>query len=498
LRSLMGKTDQYKITPRDIPLICNAASLHDIGKITIPSKILNKPGRLTDEEFAVMKTHAAEGARMLQDIAMREDEPLVKVAYQICRWHHERYDGRGYPDGLKGEEIPIAAQVVAMADVYDALTSDRVYKKAFSHKKTMEMILNGECGTFNPLLLECLADISDTLEKGLNAAQPSGNTQEEMIDMVEDLMGQGTMDASERTLRLLEHERTRYQFFSELSQEIQFEYTAVPEMMILSEWGAKYLHMPETILNPREDAFGKRVFAENDFSDFLEKLEQTTPASPVVESNFLLKINGQDRWSKVIARSMWVDGEPPVYSGAIGKIVDIHEDMEKLNRLEVMADHDSLTGLYNHRAAKARIMPLLSGKREGDQNYILVLFDLDHFKQANDQYGHQFGDEVLKYVSNTVKTGIRGADIAARTGGDEFLIFMEYKTVIEPQVKRIFELLCGAYGEFTISVSMGVANAKDCRGDYESLFQRADQALYAAKRGGRGRYCFYDDIAKIE
>ena len=172
--------------------------------------------------------------------------------------------------------------------------------------------------------------------------------------------------------------------------------------------------------------------------------------------------------------------------------------MEKLNRLEVMADHDSLTGLYNHRAAKARIMPLLSGKREGDQNYILVLFDLDHFKQANDQYGHQFGDEVLKYVSNTVKTGIRGADIAARTGGDEFLIFMEYKTVIEPQVKRIFELLCGAYGEFTISVSMGVANAKDCRGDYESLFQRADQALYAAKRGGRGRYCFYDDIAKIE
>lgn len=498
LRSLMGKTDQYKITPKDIPLICNAAALHDIGKITIPSKILNKPGRLTDEEFAVMKTHAAEGARMLQNVAAKEEEPLIKVAYQICRWHHERYDGRGYPDGLKGEEIPIAAQVVAMADVYDALTSDRVYKKAFSHKKTMEMILNGECGAFNPLLLECLADISDTLEKGLNMAQPSGNTQEEMIDMVEELMGQGTMDASERTLRLLEHERTRYQFFSELSQEIQFEYTAVPEMLILSEWGANYLHMPETILNPREDAFGKRVFAENDFASFLEKLEQTTPDSPVVESNYLLKINGQERWSKVIARSMWVDEEPPVYSGAIGKIVDIHEDMEKLNRLEVMADHDSLTGLYNHRAAKARIMPLLSGKREGDQNYILVLFDLDHFKQANDQYGHQFGDEVLKYVANTVKTGIRGADIAARTGGDEFLIFMEYKTVIEPQVKRIFDLLCGAYGEFTISVSMGVANAKDCRGDYEGLFQRADQALYAAKRGGRSRYCFYDDIAKIE
>ena len=496
LRSLMVKTDQYNISPTDIPLICNAAALHDIGKITIPSKILNKPGRFTDEEFAVMKTHAAEGARMLHNIAMREEEPLIKVAYQICRWHHERYDGRGYPDGLKGEEIPIAAQVVALADVYDALTSDRVYKKAYSHEKTLEMILNGECGAFNPLLLECLQDISETLKKGLKVARPAQNTQEEMIDMVEEMMDQGKMDVSDRTLKLLEHERTRYQFFSELSQEIQFEYTAVPEMLILSEWGAKYLDMPETILNPREDAFGKRVFSENDFAGLLDKLEHTTPDSPVVESNYLLTIGGKERWSKVIARSMWVDGEPPVYSGGIGKIVDIHDDLEKLNRLEVMADHDSLTGLYNHRAAKARIIPLLGGKREGDQRYILVLFDLDHFKQANDQYGHQFGDEVLKHVANTVKCSVRSADIPARTGGDEFLIFMEYKTVIEPQVKRIFNLLCGSYGEFPISVSMGVADAKDCNGDYEALFHMADQALYAAKRGGRGRYCFYGDIKK--
>ena len=105
---------------------------------------------------------------------------------------------------------------------------------------------------------------------------------------------------------------------------------------------------------------------------------------------------------------------------------------------------------------------------------------------------------MLKFLAERMRHSIRGGDIAARVGGDEFLIFMEYKTVIEPQVKRIFELLCGAYGEFTISVSMGVANAKDCRGDYESLFQRADQALYAAKRGGRGRYCFYNDIAESE
>lgn len=132
-------------------------------------RILNKPGKLTKDEFEIIKTHTLIGARMLEDMEVYKNEPLVKMAYQICRWHHERYDGKGYPDGLKGDDIPISAQVVALADVYDALVSDRVYKKAYSHEKAMEMILAGECGTFNPLLLECLVDIQDTLQEDLNA-----------------------------------------------------------------------------------------------------------------------------------------------------------------------------------------------------------------------------------------------------------------------------------------------------------------------------------------
>ena len=112
-----------------------------------------------------MKTHTLIGADMLKDMGMYQNEKLIQIAYQICRWHHERYDGKGYPDGLYGETIPIAAQVVSLADVYDALSSERVYKKAFSHEKTMEMILAGECGQFNPLLLECLVDIQDVLKE---------------------------------------------------------------------------------------------------------------------------------------------------------------------------------------------------------------------------------------------------------------------------------------------------------------------------------------------
>ena len=114
-----------------------------------------------------MKKHTLIGASMLKSLGMYQEEELVKVAYQICRWHHERYDGKGYPDGLKGEEIPIAAQVVSVADVYDALTSERVYKKAYSHEKAVEMILSGECGTFNPLLMECLKDIQDKIKEGM-------------------------------------------------------------------------------------------------------------------------------------------------------------------------------------------------------------------------------------------------------------------------------------------------------------------------------------------
>ena len=122
---------------------------------------------LTEEEFEVIKRHPIIGASILKNLALHQDEPIVKVAYEICRWHHERYDGGGYPDGLKGEQIPISAQIVSLADVYDALVSDRIYKKAYSHKEAVRMILAGECGAFNPLLLECLEEIQGKIKEEL-------------------------------------------------------------------------------------------------------------------------------------------------------------------------------------------------------------------------------------------------------------------------------------------------------------------------------------------
>lgn len=171
LGQLTQKTDQYALTPEQQELIIMASSLHDIGKIAIDDAILNKPGRLTREEFDIMKRHTTIGAAMLDQLRSYRNEPLVRTAYEICRWHHERWDGRGYPDGLSGDQIPISAQVVAMADVYDALVSKRVYKDAYAPDVAVQMILRGECGAFNPLLLDCLTDLQDTFKAELAAPE---------------------------------------------------------------------------------------------------------------------------------------------------------------------------------------------------------------------------------------------------------------------------------------------------------------------------------------
>ncbi|MDE6092681.1 MAG: response regulator, partial [Ruminococcus sp.] len=188
LQCLTKKTDRYHLTSKDTNLITIASALHDIGKISIPSSILNKPARLTAEEFDIMKTHTTVGASLLEELPIYKDDPLVKVAREICRWHHERYDGRGYPDGLKGEEIPISAQIVALADVYDALTSERCYKKAFPHEKAFQMIQNGECGQFSPLLLECLTDTHADIIKELQSHSPEHIEEKQLQNLVDELI----------------------------------------------------------------------------------------------------------------------------------------------------------------------------------------------------------------------------------------------------------------------------------------------------------------------
>lgn len=162
---MMNDYPEYQLTQEKIDVIVSASALHDIGKIGIPDSILLKPARLTKDEYEYMKSHTTRGCEVLDNIEDVWDETYSKVSYEICRHHHERYDGKGYPDSLEGEAIPISAQMVGLADAYDALVSERVYKSAFSEDEAFQMIVSGECGVFSPKLLECFRKTKKQFEE---------------------------------------------------------------------------------------------------------------------------------------------------------------------------------------------------------------------------------------------------------------------------------------------------------------------------------------------
>lgn len=493
LQQIQRKTDRYKLTQEDISIISTASALHDIGKIAIDENVLYKPGKLTKEEFEQVKTHAMIGAQMLEKLPDYQDEPLVRVAYEICRWHHERYDGRGYPDGLVGEEIPISAQVVALSDVYDALTSNRCYKKALPHKKAIEMIKNNECGVFNPMLLECLDNIEGAMESEF-AAEKTQKKRFTRGSLTRELLHGEKLFASERSLYLLDQERMKYNFFSAMTEEIQFEYTKNPQMLTLSGWGAVKLGLAEVIMDPMNNEGVKEVLGEEASREILERLDEVTVEQPLITYECPLHIKGLSRWYRIIIQAIWSGDDPPQLTGLIGKAMDIHDSRIKMEELEKKAAHDTLTGLLNHASAKELILERMGKNPTG--NFALAIFDLDEFKAVNDTYGHIYGNRVLQYVAGKLKQSIRRGDIIARIGGDEFLIFLEYESKIEKGIQRIFDSLTGVYEGIAVSVSMGVVRSAAVGYEYGTMFHAADQALYVAKRAGRGHYVFYDESMK--
>lgn len=489
LKHLNQVSDKYHFTKEDISMICIASALHDIGKISIPGEILNKPGRLTKEEFETMKTHTTIGAEMLEKLSFHQEEPLVKEAYAICRWHHERYDGRGYPDGLKGDEIPIHAQIVALADVYDALTSERVYKKAFPHEEAIRMICNGECGAFNPLLLQCLNEIADTMKENLNNTKTGQIDEQELQDILEEKMQPKDNPVSERTVQLLEHERMKCSFYASMSEEIQFEYSLTPPILTLSGWGAEKLGLPELIMDPLEDQRVSAIMDLEDIRKLSSLLRSTSPKSPVVKYDCKVNLGGEARWIRIVVQALWSSEADPSYTGVIGKAVDIHEARLRLDALEKMASHDPLTRLLNMDYAERRIRELLSVRTGG--SYVMMLLDVDNIKEANDSRGRMFGDEVLVHVAEILRMNAGERDIAARISGDEFLFFVKGRPGEEEAAEWIMSALEGEYEGFNVSVCIGTASTEDVGTDYDKLFKGADKALLMAKKGGAGQHRSY-------
>ena len=474
LRTLVQKTDKYGLGPADISLISTASALHDIGKINIPESILNKPGKLTKEEFEIMKTHTTIGADILDKLPFQQESELVKMAYAICRWHHERWDGRGYPDGLKGEDIPIAAQVVAMADVYDALTSERCYKKAFDHDTAMQMILNGECGQFNPLLLECLQSAGDRLRAELSAAanDEHRNYLAEAQQISEAMLHEKSLPGQDRLLNTLSVLRAKLDFQAANARCVQFDYTEATGLVRFSRWAVEHMQVPEELHLPEEAA--KTGFAIADIERIRQALRTTTKDHPNAELSMLLPIDGELRWHHVTLRALWSDELPTFYIGAVGQanpveqLCDYHRDLYR----------DVLTNAYNRRFFENQLKQLV----EVDG---IAMLDIDHFKTINDTLGHQAGDEALRTLVGAVSACVRSSnDALVRYGGDEFLLlfphipahtFTKRLEQIRATVEAI-QLIDHPGLHLTVSIG-GVYGA--C--PIEAGIQQADKLLYQAK-----------------
>ena len=305
LHRLAQKTDRYQLDESDIARISTASALHDIGKIVIPEEILNKPGRLTAEEFAIIKNHTVAGAQMLQDLgqAIAQDEPLLQVAHAICRWHHERWDGNGYPDRLKGDEIPIAAQVVALADVYDALTSERCYKHAYDHDTALRMILNGECGAFNSLLLDCLRESSEQLRTELNRSEWDRDFRQETHRLSEEILHREALPRENHSQLLLEQEKERTDFYAAQCGGIRFDYDLLAGSVTVYDYHAEPMQQKTVTDFAQGRGFG--FLNEQDRRKLSKAISRATPEAPDVVLPVMVQRDGKPHLHRMALHTIW-------------------------------------------------------------------------------------------------------------------------------------------------------------------------------------------------
>lgn len=332
LRKLMADYENFKIKDDEIGLICTASSLHDIGKIAVPDGILNKPGRYTPEEFEVMKSHSMEGANMLDKVPFAKDEPLMKYAYEICRWHHERWDGRGYPDGLCGNDIPLSAQVVAIADVYDALTSERCYKKAFDHQTAIDMIVNGECGAFNPKLLECLKSVAGSLKTEMKNRTLGRQVEQEFYSVAELMAADSDHAVFANAFRKLRYEQSKSKFLAGTSKNILFEYIYASSHLTLSDAAESLLGLPKNVSFPDNDERFLSVFPEGELEKLKTAVKNMTEDKFIYEGKIQLFARGKLTKFTIVCQKDWQmqsSGNKSTYA-VVGKLTEEKSWMSKI------------------------------------------------------------------------------------------------------------------------------------------------------------------------
>lgn len=319
LHRLLERTDRCPIGPEDIETVCIASSLHDIGKLLIPEGILTKPTALTPGEFDIVKQHTRLGAKIISDLPIYQNETIIKYALEICRWHHERWNGEGYPDGLKGEDIPIAAQVVSLADAYDALTSKRCYKEALSHEKSLEMIRGGECGNFNPLLLECLNESSELLRQELQRNEWDRSFHQDTHRLSEEILHREALPREDRSQRLLNLERERTQFYADQCGGIQFDYDLLSGRVTVTNHYASAAERTQVL--DFDHGEGLNFLSLKDRRRLLEALEKATPEIPQASFPVEVQTGGGYQPHRLVLRTQWSRGGQRRCVSVVGQLL---------------------------------------------------------------------------------------------------------------------------------------------------------------------------------
>ena len=316
LRQLVQKeNNRYALSKEQIRMITTASALHDIGKISIPDEILNKPGRLTDEEFQIMKTHSELGADMIQDMHFPKDNSLVRASWEICRWHHERWDGKGYPDGLKGEEIPISAQVVSIVDVYDALTSERCYKKAFDHDTAIQMILDGQCGQFNPILLKCLKELRLQLSKMLDKEKDDNSYYHEVQRLSNEILSDRSLPNQNYSQSILRVMKEKVDFFKANSGMGSIDYNTSSGQLTILNGKQQILYQRN---NPDFNLFKEFGVNEEDVHHIQGLLYQTSVQNKEISVQIKARVENDRQMYKLKLHTLWSPLKKDGYIGIVG------------------------------------------------------------------------------------------------------------------------------------------------------------------------------------
>jgi putative two-component system response regulator len=495
-------------------LIFQTTPLHDIGKVAIPDAVLLKPDRLNDDEKEIMRAHAGIGAQTLDASLQRfPNVQFLQMARDIAMSHHERWDGTGYPNKLAGRDIPLSARIVALADVYDALTSRRVYRDALTHAQAKLLIVNERGTQFDPDVVDAFLH---TEEQFIAIRERFKDNERRAASFVPPAIhsdqGAAVSGPQEKVLVADDDPVVREMlanFLKARGIDCVLAHDGIEALamfdehhpkLVISDWSMPGIDGLELCRRIRARSGGRHVHFIM-LTIYADEHELSRAFDAGVDDFLAKPFNSTGMLTRLRAGLRAV--------ALYGEISDRHQGSRQLNeqlndlnqRLERLAVTDDLTGLYNRRQAMHRLEEHWSQLERYARSVAVVSIDIDNFKQINDAHGHSGGDAVLKGVADAMREAVRTTDMVCRIGGEEFLVILPGQTTKEAEIcaqrcRAAVELRHFEYNGRVIraTISAGIASRRPDMVQATDLLKDADHALYAAKHAGRNRIC----IARTE